>query len=887
MKAAEIRESYLSFFEARDHRRMPSASLVPPTHDPSVLLTTAGMQPFKPYFRGDERPPHPRLASCQKCFRTPDIENVGSTARHLTFFEMLGNFSIGDYFKERAVECALELSTQGFGFRAEDIWITVFGGDEALGLGPDEEAIDCWRGVGVPDDRIVRLGRADNFWQAGPTGPCGPCSELYLDRGPGYGPDSDRPGDDTDRLIEYWNLVFMQYELLGDGRLEPLPARNIDTGAGLDRVAMLAQGVDSVFDTDYLRSLVAVGEELSGRAYGADFETTRALRILADHGRGMTFLLADGVVPSNEERGYVLRRIMRRAILQGRVLGIEETFLPRLAERTIEIAGSPYSELGREADTIAMWARSEEEAFLRTLEQGERLLAEVVRHAREQGTSWVSAADAFRLHDTYGFPYELTKELLSDAGLAVDDQGFAELMDEARERARAGRPTEVSGRAVARAGGGSSDALSHERVLDFARAAGFPTRFLGYETTEVDTVLGALEPAGGRLLAKLEESPFYPEGGGQVSDDGFVELPSGARSRVTAVFRLGDDQALELEAVDGDAPRPQAGDPVLAVVDRSARLATMANHTATHLLHAALRERLGTHVRQAGSYVGPDKLRFDFTHGERLSDEELAEVEERVTSWVSGGHPVRAVHTTRDEAERLGAMALFGEKYGDWVRMVEVEGVSRELCGGTHVASTAEVGLFHVTGETSSASNVRRIEAVTGPGGIEAFRARTEALRQIAALLRVPERDALAAVQRLTERVRELERRPRESGRELAEQLVAGAVELGGVRVVTEPVEVPDPKALLELSDRVKQTLGESAVVLGCALDGRVHLVANVAPGAVARGVRAGEVVRAAAQAAGGGGGGRDTMAQAGGRDPEKLPEAIAAARLAIEQSLA
>jgi len=889
VRAAEIRETYLSFFEARDHRRMPSASLIPPAHDPSVLLTTAGMQPFKPYFRGDEPPPHPRLTSCQKCFRTPDIENVGSTARHLTFFEMLGNFSIGDYFKERAVEYALELSTQGFGFRAEDIWITVFGGDEALGLGPDDEAIECWRAIGVPDERIVGLGRADNFWQAGPTGPCGPCSELYLDRGPDYGPDSDRPGDDTDRFIEFWNLVFMQYELHEDGRLDALPTRNIDTGAGLDRVAMLVQGVDSVFDTDYLRAMIAVGEELSGRAYGADFETTRALRILADHGRGMAFLLADGVVPSNEERGYVLRRIMRRAILQGRVLGIEETFLPRLAEQTIEIAGGAYPELGREGETIAMWARSEEEAFLRTLEQGERLLGEVVRRARDQETSWVSAADAFRLHDTYGFPYELTKELLREEGLAVDDQGFHELMDDARERAR-GRRTVEPETVTADAGLPNHVRPRHEEILAFAREASAETRFVGYETLDVETTLAAVDPRNGLALVKLSESPFYAEGGGQVSDEGTVELGAQGRARVAGVFRLGDqDQALELHLTDetARAVAPQPGDLVRALVDRSTRLATMANHTATHLLHAALRERLGTHVRQAGSYVGPDKLRFDFTHGERLSERELAEVEERVRSWVSGGHPVRAVHTTRDEADRLGAMALFGEKYGDWVRMVEVDGVSRELCGGTHVSSTAEVGLFHITAETSSASNVRRIEAVTGSGGVEAFRARTEALREIAALLRVPERDALAAVQRLTERVRELERRPRESGRELAEGLVARAAELDGVRVVTEPIEVADPKALLELSDRVKQTLGESAVVLGCAVDGRVHLVANVSPEAVERGVRAGEVVRAAAKAVGGGGGGRDTMAQAGGRDPEKLPEAIAAARLVIEQSLA
>ena len=892
MNTAELRERFLAFFEAQDHRRMASASLVPPAHDPSVLLTTAGMQPFKPYFRGDERPPHPRLTSCQKCFRTPDIENVGTTARHLTFFEMLGNFSIGDYFKQQAVEYALELSTDGFGFNVEDIWITVFGGDEALGLGPDEDAIDVWRAVGLPDERIVRLGREDNFWQAGPTGPCGPCSELYLDRGPAYGADSDRPGDDTDRFIEFWNLVFMQYELFEDGRLEPLPQRNIDTGAGLDRVAMLVQGVDSVFDTDYLRSMIAVGEELSGRSYaGADFETTRALRILADHGRGMTFLLADGVVPSNEDRGYVLRRIMRRAVLQGRVLGIGETFLPRLVQRAIEAGGVAYPELAREAETIAMWARSEEEAFLRTLEQGERLLTEVVRRAREDETSWIAAEDAFRLHDTFGFPFELTKELLSEQGLAVDDEGFTELMETARVVSRsasmsASTGVSARGEAVAEAGGGATPIVTHEHVLDFARSAGFATRFRGYEATELDTVVGALERVNGRLLAKLEESPFYPEGGGQVSDTGFVELPSGRRPRVTGVFRIGDDQALELTP-DADAA-DESGDSgsVRAVVDRSARLATMANHTATHLLHAALRERLGTHVRQAGSYVGPDKLRFDFTHGERLSEEELADVEARVVAWISEGHPVRALETTRDEAERLGAMALFGEKYGDWVRMVEVEDVSRELCGGTHVRATTEVGLFHIIGETSSASNVRRIEAVTGPGGVEAFRARTAALREIAGLLRVPERDALAAVRRLHERAAELERRPRESGRDLADGLVAGADEISGVRVVTEAVELGDAKALLELSDRVRQTLGESAVVLGAAADGRVHLVANVAPSTVERGVRAGEIVRAAAQAAGGGGGGRDTMAQAGGRDPEKLPDALAAARLAIEQAL-
>jgi alanyl-tRNA synthetase len=871
VKADEIREAFLSFFEQRDHRRMPSASLVPSTYDPSVLLTTAGMQPFKPYFRGEEEPPYPRLTSCQKVFRTTDIENVGLTARHLTFFEMLGNFSFGDYFKQGAVEYAWELSTEGFGLDGDRIWASVFGGDEELGLGPDEEAIECWRSIGMPEERIVLLGREDNFWQAGPTGPCGPCSELYFDRGTAFGGEEDRPGDDTERFVEFWNLVFMQYELHDDGSFEPLPKKNIDTGLGLDRMAAILQDVPSVFETGHFRPLVALGEELSGRSYGEDFTTTRALRILADHGRGMTFLLADGVVPSNEDRGYILRRIMRRAIQQGRVLGIERPFLPMLCERVIDVMGQAYPELRSDAETIRKWAAAEEEGFGRTLEQGQRLLAEIVRRAKEEETSWVDAEDAFRLHDTFGFPYELTKELLAEEGLAVDDQGFEELMERAREVARGGASVR------AKRGG------DHDRIVRFARGAGFESRFVGYEATEWETVIGALERENGRFLAKLPESPFYPEGGGQVSDSGVVETASGLAS-VSGVYRLGDDQAVALELRDGELG---VGEPARAVVDRSTRLATMRNHTATHLLHAALRQELGTHVRQAGSYVGPDKLRFDFTHGQRLTPAEVAAVEELVNSWIVEGRPVRAVHTTREEAERLGAMALFGEKYGDRVRMVEIEGVSRELCGGTHVAGTAEIGLFHLTTETSSASNVRRIEAVTGEAGIDAFRERSAELAEIAALLRAPEHEVVAAVRKLTDRVRELERRPRGTdSRAVADELAGKAGEISGVRVLAEIVEAADAKELLELSDRVRQSLGDSAVVLGTAVDGRAHLVANVAPAAVERGVRAGEVVRAAAEIVGGGGGGRDTMAQAGGRDPGKLAEAIATARLEIERAL-
>ena len=823
--ADEIRETFLAFFEERDHGRRPSASLVPASFDPSVLLTTAGMQPFKPYFAGDEQPPHVRLTSCQKVFRTTDIENVGLTARHLTFFEMLGNFSFGDYFKQGAAEYAWELSTAGFGFDPERIWITVFGGDDELGLGPDEEAIACWDAIGVPDERIVRLGRDDNFWQSGPTGPCGPCSELYLDRGLDFGREDDRPGDDTERFLEFWNLVFMQYELKPDGALPPLPAQNIDTGMGLDRMAAILQDVPSVFETEHFLPYVRFGEELSGRSYGRDDDpaATRALRILADHGRGMAFLLADGVVPSNEDRGYILRRIMRRAIHQGRVLGIEEPFLVRLGDVVREVMGGVYPQLHEERDTIAKWAAAEEEGFRRTLAQGEKLLKEVVTRTKNEDTSWVSAEEAFKLHDTYGFPYELTKELLGEEGLAVDDQGFEELMDEARKVARAG---------IRRPGG------DHDRVTAFARKTGFETRFVGYEATEWETVIRALDSEDGRLLAKLEESPFYAEGGGQVSDTGIVETDSG-RGKVIDVFRLGDDQAVALEAVEGELGEGQRA---RALVDRDNRFLTMCNHTATHLLHASLRQRLGPHVRQAGSYVGPDKLRFDFTHGERLSKEELAEVEEAVNAWIVENHPVRAVHTTRDEAERLGAMALFGEKYGDWVRMVDVDGVSRELCGGTHVGSTAEVGLFHVTHETSSAANVRRVEALTASASVDEFRRRTEEMRELAEILRVPEHEVVNAVRRMQKSLKEATKGPKRAGPdpEQAEALAGRAEEIAGVRVVTEAADVSDPKGLLALSDQLRQKLGDAAVVLGAATDGRVHLVANFAPAVVERGFERG-----------------------------------------------
>jgi alanyl-tRNA synthetase len=855
----EIRETFLSFFESRGHRRLPSASLVPATFDPSVLLTTAGMHPLKPYFTGIETPPQNRLTTCQKCFRSTDIENVGNTTRHLTFFEMLGNFSIGDYFKAGAVEFALDLSTNGFKFPFEDIWITVFGGDDELGLGPDEEAIEAWRKVGVPDERIVLLGREDNFWQSGPTGPCGPCSELYIDRGPDWGGEDDRPGDETERYLEYWNLVFMQYDQDPIGVLTPLPAKNIDTGLGLNRMALIQQGKPTIFETDQFTPLMDLGRELATRD-----DDERALRILADHSRATTFLIADGVVPSNEDRGYILRRVMRRAIQQGHRIGIEPGFLPQFVDVVIDVMGEAYPELRARRQTIQKWVRGEEEGFGRTLEQGTRLLDDLLARGEITGT------DAFRLHDTYGFPIDLTREIAAERGVpfAGDDE-FAQLMAEQRERSAAGPRT--------------GPRVGADVVREVASD---PSTFTGYEHLEEHTtVVGVLE-RDGETFVKLAESPFYAAGGGQIADAGAIECEDGdCRVEVADVMRAGDDQALLVKPVEGEL---RVGERVVARVDRRTRFATACNHTATHLLHAALRQTLGMHVHQAGSYVGPDKLRFDFTHTERLTAEERAEIEDQVNAWIAQNDPVLPVTTTLDEAKRLGATALFGEKYGDIVRMVDIAdgSYSRELCGGTHVRSTGEIGVFKILSEGSSASNVRRIEALTGPEAVALLRSRDALLAGVEETLRVPAERAVEAVALLRAEAKAAAKASASPAVDTA-VLAERAASVDGARVVTEVVDAANAKALMDIADRVKGKLGDAAaIVLGSVVDGRVHLVAAVTPALVERGVRAGEVVKAAAQVAGGGGGGRDTMAQAGGRDPDKLPDAIAAARAAIEAAL-
>jgi alanyl-tRNA synthetase len=696
---------------------------------------------------------------------------------------------------------------------------------------------------------------------------------MYLDRGPELGGPDERPGDDTDRFLEYWNHVFMSYELHDDGSLSPLPRNNIDTGMGLERMAAILQGVGSVFETDAYGPLVQLAEELCGRAYDADRVTTRAIRIIADHAKGMTFLIADGVVPSNEERGYILRRVMRRAIQQGRTLGLEAPWLGEFAERTIEMMSGAYPELADQRDTILRWVAAEEEAFGRALDRGSELLTRLIAEAKEQETSWVDAADAFKLHDTYGFPYDLTKELLAEQGLSVDDSGFEALMEKQRVRARTGAEPQVPDR--------------HQAVISFASAA--PTsRFVGYETLRTDTAVAAAEELSGNGaagLVKLEESPFYPEGGGQVSDSGVVRW-DGTEARVADVYRIGDDQVIRL-----DGPPPEAGGRVEAQVDHEARHATMRNHTATHLLHAALRERLGIHVRQAGSSVRPDKLRFDFTHGSPLAPEELSEIEDRVNQWIKASRAVRAMQMSRSEAEALGAMALFGEKYGDWVRVIEVDDVSRELCGGTHVTNTAELGIFAVVSEGSSAANVRRVEALTGPAAIDWFRERSAALDQVGELLGAP-RDPLIAARRARDRLAESERLAGEAERRKAadqvERLLQDqAAEIDGVKIVVSSSEGTDQRALLEVADRIKARLGEAAVVIGGADDGRIAVVASFTQGAVERGLSAADVVREAAAVAGGGGGGREEVGQAGGKgDLGDLERVLEAARQVLERAL-
>src|SRR5689334_2233651 len=710
--SAELRAGFRAYFESKGHVFRPSAPLIPRADNRSTLLTTAGMQPLMPFFLGREQPPAQLLTTVQKCFRTPDIEDVGLDGSHLTFFEMLGNFSFGEYFKEGAIELAWEFVFEHLRLDPDRFWVSVFAGDPELGLGEDEVAYDHWGEIGQPAERIVRLPRSENFWSVGGPGPCGPDTEMYYDWGEEHGcgePDCKPSCTRCERFLEFWNLVFMEFEQHADGRLTPLPKQNVDTGMGVERTAAILQNVMSVYETDGYQAIMRWIADESGVAYGDSPEATKAHRILADHGRGMTFLAADGIAPSNEGRGYVMRRIVRRAVQQAGRVGLEPPYLARLADIVIEEMKSGYPELEQHRDDIHRILSAEEERFGQTLARGMRLFEEVAQKGGD-----ISGDDAFRLHDTFGFPLELTQELARERGLGVNDEEFTKLMEEQRERSRAA---------------GSTDEFTVE---------GPKTDFVGYEKTDVLTAISAFHDRGdGTFEAKLHESPFYAAGGGQVSDGGvLIHDRTGEEAVLRDAIRLeADDQVLVFEG-SGFAE----GDRVRAVVAWSDRFPTMANHTATHLLHKALQDVLGDHVRQAGSAVRPDKLRFDFTHGQALTTDERKQVERAVNEKVFENLPVHTFVTPIDEAKKLGAMMLFGEKYGDEVRVVEIPGFSRELCGGTHVRWTAEIGPFVITSESSVGSGARRIEALTAGEAYaylhgkeleaEELRAETEKLRR-------------------------------------------------------------------------------------------------------------------------------------------------------------
>jgi alanyl-tRNA synthetase len=819
---AELREGFLSFFEEKGHLRCASYPLIPRADDRSTLYTSAGMQPQMPFFLEREKPPAPLTTTCQKVFRTPDIDEVGLDTYHLTFFEMLGNFSFGQYFKDGAIAYATEFIQERLKLDWDRIWVTVHAGDPELKLGPDEEAIKLWEAIGMPAEKIVPLPSSENFWSVGGPGPCGPDSEIYFDWGAEVGcAEGCLPGcSKCERFLEFWNLVFMSYELHADGTLTELPAKNIDTGMGLERLSRIVQQVPSVYDTDGYQLIMDWVAEQSGVAYGSSEDATKAHRVLADHGRGMTFIASEGVAPSNEGRGYVLRRVIRRAAQHGRRIGMEPPFLPGLADVVIDQMGEAYPELVQHRDEILRTLAAEEERFGETLERGMAIFEEAAAKGE------ITGEDAFDLQATYGFPIELTQELARERGLGVNDEEYTRLMEGHRE--------------ISRQGG-----ARHE-----PRFSGAPkTDFVGYERTEVLTAITAYADLGdGLFQVKLAESPFYPAGGGQVTDAGVLEKDDGSRAELVEALRLeGGDQELVF-AGSGFAE----GDRVRAVVPWSVRNATQANHTATHLLHKVLQEVLGDHVRQAGSAVRPDKLRFDFTHPTALTAEERAEVERRVNEHVFANAPVRIFETPLEEARNLGAMMLFGEKYGDVVRVVDVDGWSKELCGGTHVRSTAEIGSFAILSESSVGAGARRIEAVTAG---EAFALLHERAREADAL-----RGELAQA-----------RKAKPKAEAAADFSI---VEKVGEVVLAETTGL-QPGPLRDLSDRIRQQEKASGAIVASVTDGRIHIVVNLAEGLG----DASKIANEMGQIVGGKGGGRPTMAQAGGDNADAIPQAFAAAK--------
>ena len=864
MTADQLRQSFLDFFAAKDHAVVPSAPLIP--HDPTVMFTVAGMVPFKPYFVGDEVPPYQRAVSSQKCARAGgkhnDLDDVGRTKRHLVFFEMMGNFSFGDYFKEAIIPWSWELvtadrSSGGWGMDGDKLWITVHE--------TDDEAEAIWHEqVGVPMERIQRLGDKDNFWQMGDTGPCGPCSEIHIDRGPEFGPDGGPLGDPHgDRFMEFWNLVFMQFNQTADGTRTPLPKPSVDTGAGLERILALLQGVDSVWETDLMMPLIETAQSITGkRAITGDYDDrdSFAMRVLAEHARSSTMLVSDGVFPSNEGRGYVLRRILRRAVRYAFLLGTDQLVMPRLVETAIDVMGNAYPDVVKNRDFIVGVLTREEERFRQTLKTGMGILDDELGEGRD-----LSGSTAFLLHDTYGFPLELTQEIAGEREVAVDLAGFQTEMTAQRERAKAARKDSA-------AGDEQLDAY-REIVEQFG-----VTEFLGYTDDETQSRILAVLPAGtdadGAELVQifLDRTPFYAESGGQIGDAGSIRTETGEAHVVDTTFALPNLRRHTARIVAGSI---SSGQEATASIDVDRRSATRRNHTATHLLHWALRHVLGDHVKQAGSYVGPDRLRFDFSHYEAVSDDEIAEIERLVNAETLGNHSARAFETSKTEAEAMGAIAFFGDKYGDIVRVLEA-GPSVELCGGTHVAATGDIGTVKVVSESSIGSNLRRIEAFTGEASVELLQRDERQLANIASLVGTTG-DVVDGVQRKLDEIKALQVELKQARAQLATgraSEIAGAATDG---VVVERLDGLDPNDLRDLAIAVRQQPGLRRVVLvGVTPSGGVSLVAAVQAD---EGFPAANLIKDAARAVGGGGGGKGDIATAGGKDPSGIDEALRIAR--------
>lgn len=878
---AEIREAFLAFYERQGHRRMASASLVP--DDPTVLLTIAGMLPFKPVFLGQAPPPAPRATSSQKCIRTNDIENVGRTARHHTFFEMLGNFSFGDYFKEQAIAWAWELTTEVFGLDPAHLVVSVFR--------EDDEAAAIWRdAVGVDPKRIIRMDEADNFWASGPTGPCGPCSEIYYDFHPERGDDGIDLEDDS-RFIEFYNLVFMQYNRDAAGTLTPLARRSIDTGMGLERMAQILQQVPNNYETDLIYPLVEAAAALAGLDYRAlDSRAQTSLKVIGDHSRAITQLIADGVTASNLGRGYVLRRLLRRVVRHGRLLGIDRPFLAAMGEAAIGLMAAAHPQLPERRDVILAELVREEARFLDTLERGEKLLAEVLA-ARPQR---ISGDAAFELYDTYGFPLELTEEIAEEHGLTVDLDGFEAAMERQRQRAKAA--------AV-------SIDLTLQGAIEQVAGALEPTDFRGYEALDQAACVLALvvngEPAtaaaaGDAVQIVLDSTPFYGESGGQVGDRGVLLAGEGGAGvgagLIVAIEAVSRNRSVFVHSGRIERGRLAVGDVVQARVDRSCRRRAQAHHTATHLLQAALKQVVDDGVSQAGSLVDFDRLRFDFHCPRALTPAELEQIEDLVNGWIAEAHPLEVAEMALERARAAGAVAMFGEKYGEVVRVVDVPGVSMELCGGTHVANTAEIGLFRIVAETGVAAGIRRIEAVAGPALLPYLRERDRVVRELADRFKaqpgeILERVALQA-EELRATLKELAAARGALAAAKASALAERAEALGPHRLLVERLDGVDGAGLQEAAQRLQQQLGEgAAVVLGGLPDpaelGKVILVAAFGGAVVASGAKAGAFIGGIARLCGGGGGGRPQLAQAGGRDGAALDGALAEARRLLAAQLA